>query len=620
MSELQEGPAPVAGAAAIVGIVQAAMEGARPPQPPVGGPDGPDADDDRGDDRMDFEGLADDLADDLAGSVGPSDAPPAGLDGEVLAACSRLDHSDTDNAKRYIAWFGSDLVVMETEGVINSDYFAWAGTHWDMAGGNDTAIRLAKQVGGRIALEADLLTATPSERRAMDEGERAIDDLARLEARAAEWTDDDKVRVRALQKLIDAGTEARVALDKRKVARRKFGISSKNKARIVAMKDLAACDLTRKPSGFNADPKVIATTTHTLRFRKVVDPECPDPETVRYVHRCEAVEGHRREDFITKLVPVAYDKTAGCPRFLAFLARFLPVEAVRRCVQVGAGLGLLGLPVQRVFFHYGNGANGKSVFLETLVRVFGALAASLPTEAIVGTNEKQGGQASPELARLHGVRFLRVLELPANAPLREDVVKKLTGGEAIPVRNLFKGFFEFQPVFIAHMSGNGYPRIDGTDNGIWRRMAVIKWPVTLEDDEQRDFEEVVGELVEEASGILHWLIEGALIYLRDGLVIPPEVRMATQEYRDEMDVVGAFLDACVKPASGQAVTAREMYQAYVSWASANGKKPVSETKFGRDVKRKIPRDDKGALHVYRDVTLHDVPTRPMPPRSPDDDY
>lgn len=198
-------------------------------------------------------------------------------------------------------------------------------------------------------------------------------------------------------------------------------------------------------------------------------------------------------------------------------------------------------------------------------------------------------------------------------------MKKLTGGEAIPVRNLFKGFFEFQPVFIAHMSGNGYPRIDGTDNGIWRRMAVIKWPVTLEDDEQRDFEEVVGELVAEAPGILNWLIEGALTYLREGLLIPPEVRMATQEYRDEMDVVGAFLDACVRASPGQSVTAREMYQAYVSWAHANGKKPVSETKFGRDVKRKIPRDDKGALHVYRDVALHDVPTRPLPPRSPDDD-
>lgn len=600
------------------------LGGARPPEPPL--PDGAipqpsrrvaepaPADEgssaDEGD--ADTDGEADGEED------GPSDGKPPGTDMEVVAACAKLDHSDTDNAKRFISHFGRELVVLETEGIINTDYFTWAGTHWDMAGGNDAAVRKAKQVGGLIGLEADFLAATPAELRAMEDGDQAADDLSRMEKSRSDWSDTDKARARALERVIDEGHEARMALDKRKVARRKFGVSSKNKARIVALKDLAACDLTRKPEGFNADPKSLACATHTLHFRKRPDPECPDPEVTRLVPYVDAKKGHRREDYITKLIPVAYDREAKAPRFEAFMKRFLPVEAVRKCVQVGAGLGLLGLPVQKVFFHYGNGANGKSVFLETLVRVLGAHAASLPTEAITGTGDKQGGQASPELARLYGVRFVRILELPANAPLKEDIVKKLTGGEAIPVRNLFKGFFEFHPVFIAHMSGNGYPRIDGTDNGIWRRIAVIHWPVTLEESEQGDFEEVVGDLVAEAPGILNWLLEGALTYLREGLQIPSEVRVATQEYRDEMDVVGSFMQACVITIPGAIVTAREMYQAYVSWALSNGKKPVSETRFGRDMKRKIPRDDRGALHVYRDCALHNVPTRPAP-RSPDDE-
>lgn len=599
----------------------------RPPEPPPPDDDFPQpadldaqagSDDDMGD-EADFGDNGGPPLDDEEGE-GPSDGSTVGVDMEAVAACARLDHSDTDNARRFISHFGSDLVVLETEGVTNTDYYAWGGTHWDMAGGNDTAIRFAKQVGGRIALEADFLSATPAERRAMEEGERAAADLARLETRSAEWTDGDKARARSLHRVIEAGSEARAALDKRKLVRRKFAVSSKNKSRIVAMKDLAACDLTRRASGFNADPRMVACSSHTLRFRKVVDPECPDPGVVRYTYRCEAIVGHRREDFITKLVPVAFDPDATCPRFDAFIRRFLPIDAVRRCVQVGAGLGLLGLPVQKVFFHYGNGANGKSVFLETLVRVLGAHAASLPTEAIVGSGDKQGGQASPELARLYGVRFLRIQELPANAPLKEDVVKKLTGGEAIPVRNLFKGFFEFQPVFIAHLSGNGYPRIDGTDNGIWRRMAVIRWPVTLEDDEQRDFEEVVGELVEEAPGILNWLIEGALTYLREGLVIPSDVRMATQEYRDEMDVVGAFQDACVEFAAGQSVTARTMYHAYVDWSEQNGKRPVSETRFGRDMKRKLAHGHgRHKIQIYLDCRLIDISAPDGSPRSPFDE-
>jgi len=575
------------------------------PQPPIGAPDD--------------DGTFDDL--DLEDEAGPSDGrdggrTPAAVDMGRVEECAPLDHSDTDNARRYVIHFGDDLVVLETEGVVNTDYFTWGGQVWDMAGGNDAAVRLAKRVGGLIALEADYLSHTPQERRDMEDGEQAQRDYVALEARKAEWTDEEKVRAKLLERAIDAGKDARSALDKRKVTRRKFGISSKNMSRINALKTLAACDLTEKPSAFDADPYKMATSTHTLRFRRELDRECPDPEARRFRVDCVATPGHTRDDLITKLMPVAYDKDATCPRFRAFMDRFLPNKAVRDFVQVGAGLGLLGLPVQKVFFHYGNGANGKSVFLETMVRVLGSLASSLPTEAITGVGERQGGQASPELARLYNVRFVRVLELPADEPLKEAVVKKLTGGEAIPVRNLFKGYFEFQPVFIAHMSGNGYPKITGTDNGIWRRIAVVHWPITLEEHEQRDFEEVVSELVAEGPGILNWLIEGALTYLRDGLVTPAEVKAATQEYRDEMDKVGPFIAACVEPAEGEHVKARVMYQAYESWALANGEKPVFETRFGKEAKKKLAHGEVGNLRAYLNCRLHSVPDRPEPPRSP----
>ena len=95
------------------------------------------------------------------------------------------------------------------------------------------------------------------------------------------------------------------------------------------------------------------------------------------------------------------------------------------------------------------------------------------------------------------------------------------------------------------MSGNGYPKISGTDNGIWRRMRVLKWPVTLADDEQRDFDEVVGEMVAEAPGILRWLVEGASIFLKEGLVSPASVSMETGEMRDRMDPVKRFVESCI---------------------------------------------------------------------------
>jgi len=133
--------------------------------------------------------------------------------------------------------------------------------------------------------------------------------------------------------------------------------------------------------------------------------------------------------------------------------------------------------------------------------------------------------------------MVRVVEIPPHMSLSIDVVKKLTGGESIPVRTLFKGFFEFQPVCKPHFSTNGQPLIDDASNGIWRRMLTVEWPVVLAEAEQRDFEEVVREFLREGPGILNWLIAGVLDYLRYGFVVSDGVRAGTQSYRDDMDPI-----------------------------------------------------------------------------------
>ncbi|TIT04975.1 MAG: DNA primase, partial [Mesorhizobium sp.] len=279
-------------------------------------------------------------------------------------------------------------------------------------------------------------------------------------------------------------------------------------------------------------------------------------------------------------------------------------------VQVASGLGLVGVTVQKLFFHYGKGANGKSVYMETLCRLLGEVAVTLPSESFIGEG-KAGGAANPDMARLYGRRFLRVKELPEGEDLRENLVKDLTGGEHFTVRDLFEGYFDFRPVFTGHMSGNGYPRISGTDNGIWRRMAVIHWSKIIAEADQREFEEVVSEFVPEYPGILNWLIEGVLIFLREGLVIPDAVRLKTQEYRDEMDRTSAFCARCVVPDPAAELTAKQFYQAYVDFTVDEGGKPISLTAFGLIMKKKYERVD-GRIVVYRGVRLVDVPASRVP--------
>ena len=543
---------------------------------------------------------------------GPS-ADGTEVDDGVIAECASLDHSDTDNALRLIAHFGRELTVLAQDEATGGSWLGWTGTHWDLAGGAALSRLVAQRLGHRIGLEADHLAQTPQEEKAIADARSAEPLLAKLEAGKArkDWTDSERHSAVMWEEAIRAGKEARAALQKRRKARRSFGVSSKNKARIEAMLEMAAPRLRRAPDAFNANRLKVACTSHTLSFRRELDPECPDPTVDRWIGACHAQKGHRRDDWLTAIVPCDYDPDAPAPRWRQFLADMLPDPEKRRSVQAFAALGLLGVPVQYIMFHYGRGANGKSVFLETLTRVLGAgLAVGLPRESIVGGGERGAGAASPDLARLYGKRFVRVLEVPGDVPLQEDLIKRLTGGESFPVRTLFKGYFEFQSIATPHMSGNGYPTIDGTDLGIWRRLLVVHWDQTIPEAERRDFEEVVAEFVAEAPGILNWLIEGVKDYLGGGLFIAPSIRAATQEYREEMDPIGEYAGACLRPAPGFNVSALSAYESYVSWSMANAKKPKTQAKFGRVLGAVYRKTEIGGRIFYTDCELHSVPARP----------
>jgi putative DNA primase/helicase len=119
------------------------------------------------------------------------------------------------------------------------------------------------------------------------------------------------------------------------------------------------------------------------------------------------------------------------------------------------------------------------------------------------------------------------------------------------------------------------------------------------------------------SGILNWLVEGALLYLTEGFKVPKAITEATNKSREEMDPVGGFLRDCVKtyPKDDAAaretppyVTSKEMYDAYVAWCVANSVRPWKQKAFGQAMSQKgFVRDRKTATRRYLFVSLHDVP-------------
>jgi putative DNA primase/helicase len=526
---------------------------------------------------------------DACDALGPSDRreAEASVDDKIVRECAGLDHSDTDNGARLRLHFGADLVVMAQGGVAGGEWLGWEGRYWDRDGGPARAAMLAQKIGGRIALEAEYLEHTPTERKAIED--------------AKGFSKDDESP--AAKQAMEAARGAVKALKARKAARWRFAVTSKNSARVKNMLEMAAPHLRRDVRGFNCDAMLIVTQNATLRL------VCETYGAARNVS-IDGRAGFSREDYATGLVPCDYDRAAEAPKWVAFLDRCLPDLDVRRTVRQYSATGLLGVLLQRVMFHHGFGANGKSVYLAVIFAVLGkSLSVSLPKETFSGSGQRGAGQASPDIVRLNGKRAVRIDELKEGESLHEDLVKRLTGGDEIAVRNLFEGYFDFANLATPHMSGNGFPRIDGTDNGIWRRMLVVHWEVTIPPEERREFDEFVADLLTERSGILNWLLEGACDYLENGLFIADKIAAATAQYQEEMNPIGEFIKACVEAAPGETIGANTAFQAYVSWSRANARREKSQTAFGREMAKHFQRDDK-RTRSYLDCRLHDVPARP----------
>jgi putative DNA primase/helicase len=124
------------------------------------------------------------------------------------------------------------------------------------------------------------------------------------------------------------------------------------------------------------------------------------------------------------------------------------------------------------------------------------------------------------------------------------------------------------------MATNHKPLIRGNDYGIWRRIKLIPFTTTIP-AEKRD-KHLEEKLLEEAPGILNWLIEGAKVWCEFGLIEPECISSATEEYRDEMDVIGSFIKENCMQGPNFTVKIKELYTAYKDWCNENNEHICTE--------------------------------------------
>src|SRR6266404_6097244 len=269
------------------------------------------------------------------------------------------------------------------------------------------------------------------------------------------------------------------------------------------------------------------------------------------------IREHRADDYLTRMTAVG--PGGKCPTWLQFLKRVTADDSeLQSFLQRVAGYALSGLTREHaLFFLFGLGANGKSVFLNTLLGILDEYHRTAAIETFTASNVDRH---PTDLAGLRGARLVTAIETEEGRRWAESRIKSLTGGDKIAARFMRQDYFEFTPQFKLVIAGNHKPGLRSVDEAIRRRFNLIPFTVHIPPAE-RD-ETLTERLKQEWPGILSWMIDGCLEWQERGLCPPAVVTTATAEYLESEDAMTSWMDEKCERSAHSKTSSTELF---VSW-------------------------------------------------------
>jgi putative DNA primase/helicase len=302
---------------------------------------------------------------------------------------------------------------------------------------------------------------------------------------------------------------------------------------------------------------------------------------------------HDRRDLITKIVRVHYRDDATCPLFLRFLHRIMgdncdaePVGRAPRLVtylQKCFGHSLTAnVSEKAIFCFFGSGNNGKTTLLEIIRFILTEYSAQVLIDSLMAHQSRESNTSAADLADLRGARFVTTSEAEEGQKLAVGKIKYLTPGMGeIKACRKYENPISFAATHKLFLDANHKPVIRGGEKAIWNRLKPIPFVVTVPPEEID--KSLLEKLKAEAEGILAWMVEGCLQWIREGLGDPPEVAEASAEWQAESDRFRVFIaERYVVQAAGW-VPVLQPWSAYGNWCDAN-REPNRLTKTAFDAK------------------------------------
>ncbi|MEM1173298.1 MAG: phage/plasmid primase, P4 family [Pseudomonadota bacterium] len=252
-----------------------------------------------------------------------------------------------------------------------------------------------------------------------------------------------------------------------------------------------------------------------------------------------------------------------------------------------------------LFFVHGPGGNGKSVLQDILQWLLADYATSTTFDTLAISN---GVQHPTDIAGMKGARLVVAPETEANQRWAEAKIKRMTGGDRIAARFMRQDFFEYTPQFKLFVVGNHKPGFQNVDHAIRRRIHLLPFNQEIAADQvDRDLGRKLKQ--EEGGQILSWAIDGALAWAERGLSAPKIITGATDDYLEDEDIIGSFLNECCE-LDGGFTSGADLYKSYSAWCRLAGEAALSRKRFQTQLEYRGLPPERGTGGVRgRHVTL-----------------
>lgn len=477
-------------------------------------------------------------------------AAPSGTSAEVLRAALVPVSAVTDvaNAARLLKSFGGDVEI-------NGGALAhWDGRRW-------------VPLGQRRAWMLERAQCLP--RMILDEAEKITASIAALQ--------DEYER--------KAATDRAAEL-------RKWAHSSGGTSRIKGAADMALARMSKAPQQIPETKWLLNLADGVLDLRSgTLTPHRRDLHLrILSDTRWNAVEGAALADAMAQ--------------WESFMERVQPDPTQRALLQRWIGYCATGDTREEIMMlHIGAGANGKSTFFDTLEAALGSgqYASHIDSALVLRTRIDHDINRNTALI---GIRLAIAEELSQSSVLYDAAVKRMVGSGYMTARYMRENTITFTPEFKLNVLSNHFPKIVGTDDGMWRRITVIEWKAHFVGSDRDD--RVKSRLRSSAvlCAVLHWVQAGAAMWIKEGLALPAPIKNGVERYRASQDMIAQFMNEClISRAAADGAAALPIawaYRAYSRWCRDQGMMPLGRTQFARALgEHGIHDANEGVLGAWR---------------------